>query len=89
MTSKVEMEAGGMEKEPIFLSRAMPCSMNIDEFWEYTVENMIEEAQMGKIRISNLSSSICVTVQSFHGLEKFWSAVSVVVIMAALSKNLY
>ena len=87
ITSKVERDAGGMLKDPTRLSRTMPCSTNRDEFWAYTAKNMIVVAQIGNILIRFFSSSTCVTVQSFHGVEALFTSADRT--MAALSRNLY
>jgi hypothetical protein len=68
ITSNDERVAGGILKDPTWLLRTIPCSINIDEFWAHTVKNTMPVAQIGNILINILSSSICVTVQSLQGL---------------------
>jgi hypothetical protein len=84
---KVVREAGGIEKLCMWLSMTCPCSMNSGNRASAVLKIMAAR-NTGSILAKILSSSTCVTVQSFHGLGVSRNFSSAVVMVAARSKNL-
>jgi len=81
---KVVRVAGGIQNcATMWLSMTCPCSMNNGKNASAVLKTM-PVRKTGSILAKIFSSSTCVTVQSFHGLD----ASSEVVMVAARSKNL-
>jgi hypothetical protein len=87
--SNMESDAAGMLKlGPMLTFMTVPCSTNRVDICAYTVANTMLEAHIGRSRIMIFTSSTCVIEHSCQGLGCTPLTLSLVVRVAALSRNL-